>query len=141
VFGQERSSIFYSSYDARALVNDRKYKGIEFAYGDASSETITELTDGSYEKMKSLSYGCRIQTTGDETFNLENFLNWLAEETTKQIESGKGTVVRQRHKLGRRFYIEYRQKGFAGRVEVDGDVVEKGQISLDVEIIESTKKK
>lgn len=140
VFAQAKSSAFYSSYDARELVKNRKYKGIDFAYGDMGSETISELQGGGSEKTKSISYGCRIQTTGDDAFNMEDFLNWLAEETIKQIESKKGTVVRQRHKVGRRFYLEYTQNGFTGRVEVDGDVTGKDQMSLDVEIIESSKK-
>jgi hypothetical protein len=140
MFAQEKSSTFYSSYDARELVKDRKYKGIDFAYGDMGGETISELRGGGSEKTKSTSYGCRIQTTGEDAFNLEDFLNWLAEETIKQIESGKGRVVRQRHKVGRRFYIEYSQRGFVGRVEVDGDITGKDQLSLDVEIIESSKK-
>ena len=140
MFAQEKSSAFYSSYDARELVKDRKYKGIDFAYGDAGDETISELRDGGSEKTKSTSYGCRIQTTGDDKFDLANFLNWLAEETIKQIESGKGTVVRQRHKVGRRFHLEYNHRGFVGRVEVDGDIIGKDQLSLDVEIMESRKK-
>jgi len=140
VYAREKSSLFYSTYDARELVKGRKYKGIDFAYGDASSETITEVQGGGSEKTKSISYGCRIQTTGDGAFNMADFLKWLAEETIKQIESGKGAVVRQRHKVGRRFYLEYSQNGFTGRIEVDGDLIGRDQISLDVEIIESSKK-
>jgi len=140
VYAQKQSSFFYSTYDARELVKGRKYKGIDFAYGDASSETVTELQGGGSEKTKSISYGCRIQTTGDDAFNMADFLNWLAEETIKQIESRKGAVVRQRHKVGRRFYLEYTQNGFAGRIEVDGDVIGRDQMSLEVEIIESSKK-
>ena len=79
----------------------------------------------------------RIQTTD---FQIEDFLKWLAAETIKQLESGKGTVVRQNHKLGRRFYLEYTQEGFAGRIEVYCDLIEKDQIDLDVEIIERSKK-
>ncbi len=140
MFAQKKSSAFYSSYDARELVKDRKYQGINFAYGDMGDEFIAELRGGGSEKTKSSSYDCRIQTTGEDAFNLENFLNWLAEETIKQIESGKGTVVRQRHKIGRRFYIEYSQSGFVGRIEVDADVRGKDRLSLDVEIIESSEK-
>ena len=98
MFAQEKSSTFYSSYDARELVEERKYKGIDFAYGDASSESISELRGGGSEKTKSISYGCRIQTTEEDAFNLADFLNWLAKETIKQIESGDGRVVRERHK-------------------------------------------
>ena len=47
--------------------------------------------------------------------------------------------MRQRHKVGRRFYIEYTQNGFAGRAEVDGDLIGTDQMNLDVEIIESSK--
>jgi hypothetical protein len=139
VFAQAKSSAFYSDYDARQLVRDRKYKGIDCAYGDIGSETISELQGGGSEKTKSISYGCRIQATGGDAFNVADFLNWLAEETEKRIESGEGVVVRRRHKVGRRFYIEYTQNGFAGRVEVDGDAIGEGQMSLDVEIIESSK--
>ena len=140
VFAQEKSSAFYSSYDARELVKNRKYKGIDFAYGDMGGEAVAGLRGGGTEKTKSISYGCRIQTEGDDKFDMADFLNWLAEETIKQIEGGKGTVVRQRHKVGRRFYMEYTQGEFAGRVEVDGDVIGENQISLDVEIIESSKR-
>ena len=139
VCAQEKSSAFYATYDARKLVKERKYKGIDFAYGDMGSEIITGLQGGGSEKTKFISYGCRIQVTGDSAFNMADFLNWLATETIKQIESGKGVVVRQRHKVGRRFYLEYTQNGFAGRIEVDGDVLGSDQISLDVEIIESSK--
>ena len=31
VFAQEESSTFYSGYDARELVKNKKYKGVEFA--------------------------------------------------------------------------------------------------------------
>ena len=138
---QVKSSTFYSTYDARELVKNRKYKGIDFAYGEMGGETsLSELPGGGSEKDKSISYGCRIQTTGDDAFNVADFLDWLAQETIKQIESGKGKVVRQRHKVGRRFYIEYAQDGFTGRLEVDADVTGNDQMSLDVEIIESSRK-
>ena len=140
VFAQEKSSLFYSNYDARELVKNGKYKGIDFAYGEGSNEFTVEEQSGAVEKSKSISYGCRIQTTGDGAFNVADFLSWLLEQTTKQIESGKGTVVRTRHKVGRRFYIEYTQNGFTGRVEIDADLTGKDQMSLDVEIIESSKK-
>ena len=157
VFAQVKSSTFYSTYDARELVKNRKYKGIDFAYGGSGDEiSLLELPKrksgggkaaaqsrhgrGRSETTKSISYGCRIQTTGDDAFNVADFLNWLAQETIKQIESGKGAVVRQRHKVGRRFYIEYAQDGFTGRVEVDADVTGKDQMSLDVEIIENSAK-
>jgi len=52
---------------------------------------------------------------------------------------GNGVVKRQRHRVGKRFYIEYAQDGFTGRIEVDADVIGNDQISLDVEIIESKK--
>lgn len=70
VFAQTKSSAFYSSYDARGLVKDRKYKGIDFAYGDKGSETVWELQGGGSEKTKSISYGCRIKTIGDDAFNM-----------------------------------------------------------------------
>ncbi len=140
MFAQENSSTFYSNYDARELVKNRKYKGIDFAYGDIGNEMVAELQGGGSEKTKSTSYGCRIQTAGDDAFKLEDFLNWLAEETIKQIESGEGKVVRQRNKVGRRFYLEYIQNGFAGRIEVDADILGKDQMDLDVEIIESSRK-
>jgi len=157
VLAQAKSSTFYSTYDARELVKNRKYKGIDFAYGEMGDEwSLSELTKrkrgggkaaaqsrhegGRSEKTKSTSYACRIQTTGDDVFNVADFLDWLAQETIKQIESGKGEVVGQRHKVGKRFYIEYVQNGFTGRIEVDADVTEKNQMSLDVEIIESSRK-
>ena len=146
VFAQVKSSTFYATYDARELVKNRKYKGIDFAYGGMGDEiSFSELPKkgvtfegGRSDKTKFISYDCRIQTTGDEAFNVADFLDWLAQETIKQIESGKGTVVRQRLKVGRRFYIEYAQDGFNGRLEVDADVTGKDQMSLDVEIIESS---
>jgi hypothetical protein len=145
VFAQVKSSAFYSSYDARELVKNRKYKGIDFAHGEMGDEmSLSELPkkgitidEGRQEKTKSISYGCRIQTTGYDAFNVADFLDWLAQETIKQIESGKGSVVRQRHKVGKRFYIEYTQNGFTGRLEVDADLTGTDQMSLDVEIIES----
>jgi hypothetical protein len=147
VFTQAQSSTFYSTYDARELVKSRKYKGIDFAYGDMGAGfTIEEVEKesgiqrGGSEKSNSTSYGCRIQTTGDDAFNMADFLDWLAKETISQIEGGKGKVVRQRHKVGKRFYIEYSQNGFAGRIEVDADVIGKDQMNLDVEIIESSRK-
>jgi hypothetical protein len=157
VFAQVKSSTFYSTYDARELVKNRNYKGIDFAYGESGDEmSLSELPKqesgggkaapqsphggGRSETTKSISYGCRIQTTGDDAFNVADFLNWLAQETIKQIESGKGTVVRQRHKVGRRFYIEYAQDGLNGRLEVDADVTGKDQMNLDVEIIERSAK-
>jgi hypothetical protein len=140
VFAQAKASAFYSSYDARELVKAKKYKGIDFAYGDMGNEFISEDQGGSSERSKSISYGCRIQTTGDDAFNVADFLKWLAGETIKQIESGKGVVVRQRHKVGKRFYLEYTQNGFAGRIEVDADLLEKDRLSLDVEIIETSKR-
>jgi hypothetical protein len=143
VFSQAKSSTFYSAYDARELVKKRKYKGIDFAYGEmgdgftieeVSKEKESEIQRGGSENTKSVSYGCRIQTTGDEAFNVADFLDWLAQETINQIEGGKGAVVRQRHKVGKRFYIEYAQNGFTGRIEVDADIIGKDQMDLDVEI-------
>ena len=157
VFAQVKSSTFYSTYDARELVKNRKYKGIDFAYGDMGSEiSASELPKresgdvkaaaqsrdggGHSEQTKSVSYGCRIQTTGDDIFNVADFLDWLAKETINQIEGGKGVVVRQRHKVGKRVYIEYAQNGFTGRIEVDAEFIGKDQMNLDVEIIESSRK-
>lgn len=157
VFAQSKSSTFYSTYDARELVKNGQYKGIDFAYGEMGDEfSISKLTKRNKsggnaaaqsrhggensEATKSISYGCRIQTTGDDPFKVADFLDWLAQETIKQIESEKGVVVRQRHKVGRRFYIEYAQNGFTGRLEVDADVTGNDQMSLDVEIIESSRK-
>lgn len=147
VFDQVKSSTFYSTYDARELVKNRKYKGIDFAYGDMGDEmSISELPKkgvtfegGRSEQTRFISYGCRIQTTGDDAFKVADFLDWLAQETIKQIESGKGAVVRQRHKVGKRFYIEYAQDGFTGRLEVDADVTGNDRMSLDIEIIESSR--
>ena len=157
VFAQVKSSIFYSTYDARELVKNRKYKGIDFAYGEMGDEfslselpkrergggkaaAQTRLGGGRLEKTKSIYYGCRIQTTGDDAFNVAHFLDWLAQETIKQIESGKGAVVGQRYKVGRRFHIEYAQNGFTGRLEVYADVTGNDQLDLDVEIFESSRK-
>ena len=69
---------------------------------------------------------------------MADFLDWLAQETLKQIESGKGEVVSQRHTVGRKFYIEYVQNGFTGRLEIHAEVTWKDQMSLDVEIRESS---
>ncbi|MFZ0060402.1 MAG: hypothetical protein WAL47_00010 [Pyrinomonadaceae bacterium] len=151
MFAQEESSAFYSGYDARELVKNKKYKGVEFGpdeIGDEFSVSTLPKYKGidvapeemGSEKSKSISYAGRIQTTGDDAFKIDDFLKWLAAETIKQIESGKGTVVRQNHKVGRRFYLEYTQKGFAGRIEVYCDLIEKDQIHLDIEIIERSKK-
>jgi hypothetical protein len=135
VFAQVKSSTFYSTYDARELVKNRKYKGIDFAYGGVVMRCCFRSfrsgkaavgrqrrkvgLGGRSEKTKSISYGCRIETTGDDAFKVADFLDWLAQKAIKQIESGKGAVVRQRHKVGRRLYIEYAQDGFTGRLEVD----------------------
>jgi hypothetical protein len=140
VFAQVKSSTFYSTYDARELVKNRKYKGIDCDQGEMGTESRSELPGERNENNKAMSYDCRIQTTGDDAFNVANFLDWLAQESIKQIESGKGTVVGQRHKVGRRFHIEYAQDGFTGRLEVYADVTGKDQMSLDVEIIESSRK-
>jgi hypothetical protein len=151
VFVQEESSAFYSGYDPRELVKNKKYQGVEFGpdeIGDEFSVSTLPKYKGidvapeelGSEKSKSISYVGRIQTTGDAAFKIEDFLKWLEAETIKQIESGKGTVVRQNHKVGRRFYLEYIQKGFAGRIEVYCDLIEKDQIDLDVEIIERRQK-
>ena len=157
VFAQSKSSAFYSTYDARELVRNSKYKGVDFAYGEVGNEFSVSVVPkrargggkaaeqsrhgvGRSEKTKSISYSCRIQTTGNDAFDVANFLDWLAQETIKQIEGGKGAVVRQRHRVGRRFYIEYVHNGFTGRVEIDADVTGKDQMSLDVEIIERSRK-
>ena len=146
MFSHVKSSTFYSTYDARELIKNREYKGIDFAYGEMGDEFSlleipkegSELPKGRYETDRSISYGCRIQTTGDEAFNVGDFLDWLAQETVRQIESVEGAVLRQRMKVGRRFYIEYAQDGFNGRIEVDADVTHD-QLNLDVEIIEESK--
>lgn len=151
VFAQEESSAFYSGYDARELVKNKKYKGLEFGpdeMGDEFSISTLSKSKGidvapeemSSEKSKSFSYKGRIQTTGDDAFKMEDFLKWLEAETIKQIENGKGTVVRQNHRVGRRFYLEYTQERFAGRIDVHCDLIEKDQINLDVEIIERSNK-
>jgi hypothetical protein len=140
MFDQNTSSNFYSSYDVRELVKDKKYKGIDFSNGDGAFESNSELKGGGSENTKSISYACRIEFTGEDASDLANFLDWLSEETIKQIKSGKGTVVTHRHEIGRRFYIEYNQEGFVGRVEVDGDIMGKEQISLDVEVMERSSK-
>jgi len=149
VFTQAQSSTFYSSFDARELVKKSKYKGIDFPYGEMGHgftleevirEQSSDIQRGGTEKTKSTSYGCRIQITGHEAFNVADFLDWLAKETRNQIEGGKGKVIRQRHKVGKRFYIEYSQNGFAGRIEVEANVIGKNQMNLDVEIIESSRK-
>jgi hypothetical protein len=140
VCAQVKSSTFYSTYDAHELVKNKKYKGIDFAQGEMGTGTsLSELPGGRNENSKSISYDCRIQTTGDDAFNVANFLDWLAQESIKQIESGKGAVVGQRYKVGRRFHIEYAQDGFTGRLEVYADVTGKDQMSLDVEITESSR--
>ncbi|HEY6119301.1 MAG TPA: hypothetical protein VIV66_05040 [Pyrinomonadaceae bacterium] len=139
VFAQVKSSTFFSTYDARELVKNRKYKGIDFGQGEmATGTSFSELPGERNENNKSISYDCRIQTTGDDAFNVANFLDWLAQESIKQIESAKATVVGQRHKAGKRFHIEYAQDGFTGRLEVYADITGKDQMSLDVEIIESS---
>jgi hypothetical protein len=140
VFAQEKSSAFYSTYDARALARNKKYKGIDFAYGDMGSEASSELQGVGAEKIKSISYFCRTQPSGDDGFKLAEFLEWLLEETVKQIEGGQGKVTKKHHKVGRRFYIEYAQKEFTGRVEVYGDMSGESQLDLDVEITEISKK-
>ena len=143
---QEESSNFYSTYDARELVKSRGYKGIDFGYGEMGNAfSISEVPAGDseapehIERSRSISYGCRIEIAGAESLNLADFLTWLAEETTKEIERGKGVVVRRRHRVGRRFYLEYTQNDFAGRIEVDGDLIAKDQLNLDVEIVERKK--
>ncbi len=51
VFAQTKSSTFYSTYDARELAKNRKYKGIDFAYGEMGGETsLSELPGGGSEK-------------------------------------------------------------------------------------------
>jgi hypothetical protein len=150
MFAQVESSTFYSNYDARELVKKSKYKGIEFTTDEMGDEftltsepkipnPVSALPSEGSQKSKSISYTANIQTVGNDAFKIADFLNWLSAETIKQIESGKGKVVRERHKVGRRFYLEYTQEGFAGRVEVDSDPIGKDQISLEVEIIESKK--
>jgi hypothetical protein len=132
-------------------VENKKYKGVEFGpdeIGDEFSISTLSKSNGidvapeemGSEKSKSISFKGRIQTSGEDAFKIADFLQWLAVETIKSIESGKGTVVRQNHKVGRRFYLDYTQKGFAGRVDVHCDLIEKDQINLDVEIIERSKK-
>ena len=131
-------SAFYYRYDARELIKARKYKGIDFTNDEMEDEfVVSEDPGGELERTKSISYGCRIQSTSDDAFNMEDFLKWLAEETIEQIKSGKGTVLKHRHRVGKRFYLDYAQNGFAGRVEVEADVTGKDQMSLDVEIMES----
>ena len=89
VFAQEESSTFYSGYDARELVKNKKYKGIEFAPdeigGGFSISTLPKYEgidvapeEMRSEKSRSISYVGRIQTTGDDAFKIEDFLNWLA---------------------------------------------------------------
>ena len=151
VFAQEESSAFYSGYDARELVKKKKYKGVEFGPDEIGNEfsvsTIPKYKgidvapeEMGSEKSKSISYVGHIQSAGDDAFKIDDFLKWLAAETIRQIESGKGTVVRQNHKVDRRFYLEYTQEGFVGRIEVYCDLIKKDQIDLDVEIIERTER-
>jgi hypothetical protein len=153
VFTQTKSSVFYSTYDARDLVKNGNYKGIDFAFGEmgdgfAISEfpkpakggdnAAAQNLDGEIgsENTRSISYYCSIQTSGDDAFDVADFLDWLARETIKQIESGKGRVVGGRHKVGKRFQIEYAQNGFTGRLEVYADPTGEDRMDLDVEIIE-----
>jgi outer membrane PBP1 activator LpoA protein len=140
MFAQNTSSNFYSTYDVRELVKEKQFKGIDFSNEDMSIESISELKGGGSEGTKSITYACRIQATGEDAFDLANFLEWLSEETIKQIESGKGTLTYHRHKIGKRFLIEYSQQGFVGRVEVDGDIMGKDEISVDVDVIERSSK-
>jgi hypothetical protein len=140
VFAQDASSNFYSTYDVRELVKNGKYLEIDCADGDAFFETTSELRGGGTESTKSIIYACRIQSAGVDAFSLAKFLELLLDETIKKIEGGKGTLITQRHMIGKRFYVEYAQDGFLGRVEVDGDMMAKDQINLDVDVIETTKK-
>jgi hypothetical protein len=141
---QAKSSLFYSRYDAREIVRREKYKGIDCAAEGMGAESESEIAevprDGRAENTKSLTYGCRVQTAGDDKFNLTDFLNWLVEKTIKQIENGGGKVLKQKIKSGKRFSIEYTEKDFTGRVEVDGDMTGGNLLSLDVEITESSGK-
>jgi hypothetical protein len=41
-------------------------------------------------------------------------------------------------RVGRRFYIEYAENVFTGRVEVDVDISANDHMTLDVELIESS---
>jgi hypothetical protein len=140
VCAQATASSFYSTYDARELVKKRKYKSLDFDRGEGGDEFKVEDEDAGIDKIRSNSYGCSIQTTGDDPFNLGEFLKWLARETIDQIESQKGEALKQNHRIGRRFYIDYAQSGFTGRIEVYADLEGTDHMSLDVEIMESSKK-
>jgi len=93
VCAQATASSFYSTYDARELVKKRKYKSLDFDRGEGGDEFKVEDEDAGIDKIRSNSYGCSIQTTGDDPFNLGEFLKWLARETIDQIESQKGEAL------------------------------------------------
>ena len=136
MFAQEETDDFYSGYDVRELVEKGAYRGIDFAFGGAGSETETSLTGGGSERSKDTSYGCRVETAGENAFHLPDFIRWLARETAGQAERFKAAVAGQGFKGESGFYIEYEGDGFKGRLDVDGRVSGKGYLNLDVKLKE-----
>lgn len=140
VFAQGESSSFYSSYDAGEPFKKGTYKGINFDYGGAGSETAAELRDGGFRNSKDGSCGFRVVTTGDNKFDLTAFLKWLMQETKKQIESSKASVIKEASKDGQSFSIEYRDKEFKGEVEIEGKIEGRDRLNLNVKVTESNEK-
>ena len=135
------SSSFYATYDARQLVSTGGYKGIESDLGGGGTEfSIEEETPERESKLvaksKSSSFECRINTIAGEPFDVADFLAWLLHKTQAELENQNAKIRTRRHRVGRRFSLEYAQDGFVGRIEIYADRLGPSSLTVDVEIEE-----
>ena len=135
------SSPFYSTYDVRQLVIAACYRGIEFDLGGGGTEfSIEEETPERESKLvaksKSISYDGSINTIAGEPFDLADFLAWLLHKTLEELENHNAKIGSRRHRVGRRFSLEYAQDGFVGRIEIYADRLGPSSLTVDVEIEE-----
>ncbi|HSE23682.1 MAG TPA: hypothetical protein VLB68_18580 [Pyrinomonadaceae bacterium] len=135
------SSTFYSTYDAGQLVITGSYKGIEFDLGGGGTEfSIEEETPEResklVEKSKSSSYEFSLNRTAGELFDVADFLAWLLHKTLEELENQNAKIGTRRHRVGRRFSVEYAQDGFVGRIEIYVDRLGPSSLTVDVEIEE-----
>jgi hypothetical protein len=137
------SSTFYSTYDPRLLVITGGYEGLEFDLGGGGTEFSIEEETPEREsnligKARSSSYEYSINTTTGEPFDVADFLDWLLHKTQAELENQNAKIGTRRHRVGRRFSIEYAQDGFVGRIEIYADRLSPNSLTLDVEIEERT---
>lgn len=135
------SSTFYATYDPRILVITGGYKGLEFDLGEGGTEFSVEAETPEresklIEKSKASSYECNINAVASDPFDVADFLTWLLHKTVNELENQNAKIGTRRHRVGRRFSVEYAQDGFVGRIEIYADRLGPNSLILDVEIEE-----